>query len=204
LFCSKEGAAQVRLKIALFTDENGHNFTFISPNAWTEREKFKKELTAIVGINKAAAEAGARGPVTATPAPIAPLTSTPTRKTPTPSTSNAPTPRASGGGPQLPISRAASVASERRATTPVIIGIDPANDFKLRKKVLMGNTDLAALHKDLVISGQITEAEFWDGREVFHSLLSTCCLLGSYICNNSTCCWPNPRQKTNGRVNPGN
>ncbi|KAJ3567587.1 hypothetical protein NP233_g6270 [Leucocoprinus birnbaumii] len=137
LFCSKEGASQVRLKIALFTDENGHNFTFTSPNARNEREKFKNELTVIVGTNKAAAEAGVSG----------------TR-----------------GVPPLPLSRAESVASERRATTPVIAGIDPAKDFKLRKKVLMGNPDLATLHKDLVISGQITEAEFWDGRE--HLLLA--------------------------------
>lgn len=180
LFCSKEGAAQVRLKIALFTDETGHNFTFTSPNARIEREKFKKELTVIVGANKAAAEAGTRGPVTATPAPIVPLPATPAHKAPTPSVSNAPTPRPAGGAPSLPLSRAASVASERRASTPVIAGIDPANDFKLRKKVLMSNPDLAALHKDLVIGGQITEAEFWDGREVFHSSSSTRYLLGSY------------------------
>ncbi|KAF9454054.1 hypothetical protein P691DRAFT_771042 [Macrolepiota fuliginosa MF-IS2] len=169
LFCSKEGAAQVRLKIALFTDENGHNFTFISPNARVEREKFKTELTVIVGTNKAAAEAGTLAPVAATLTPAVPLTATPTHKTPTPTASNAPTPRI-GGVPPLPLSRAASVTSERRATTPVIAGIDPANDFKLRKKVLMGNPDLAALHKDLVIGGQITEAEFWDGRE--HLLLA--------------------------------
>jgi transcription initiation factor TFIIH subunit 1 len=204
LFCSKEGAAQVRLKIALFNDENGHNFTFISPNARAEREKFKSELTVIVGTNKAATEAGSKGPVTSTPVPIVPLTTTPARKTPTPTTSNAPTPRPSGGAPPIPLSRAASVASERRAATPVIAGIDHTNDFKLRKKVLVNNPDLAALHKDLVISGQITEAEFWDGREVFHLFFSTRYLLGSYVCNNSTCYWHKPRQKTSGRVNPVN
>jgi transcription initiation factor TFIIH subunit 1 len=172
LFCSKEGAPQVRLKIALFTDENGHNFTFVSSNARNERDKFKKELTQIVGTNKAIADAGARKPLVSTPAPIAALPSTPTHKLSTP-VSNASTPRPSGAVPTIPVSRAASVASERRASTPVIIGVDPVNDFKLRKKVLVGDPDLAALHKDLVIGGQITEAEFWDGREVtFHSLLS--------------------------------
>jgi transcription initiation factor TFIIH subunit 1 len=30
----------------------------------------------------------------------------------------------------------------------------------------MSNPDLGSLHRDLVMSGQITEAEFWDGREV--------------------------------------
>ena len=162
LFCSKEGAPQVRLKVALFTDENGHNFTFVSPNARNEREKFKKELTGIVSINKTAAEAGSRGLIASPPVPV---TATPTHKT---SNFNAPTPRVLGRIP-LPPSRAASVTSERRATTPVIVGVDPSNDFKLRKRVLMSNLDLATLHKDLVIGGQITEAEFWDGREVFHS-----------------------------------
>ena len=171
LFCSKEGAPQVRLKVALFTDENGHNFTFVSPNAHNEREKFKKELTGIVSINKTAAEAGSRGPP---PVPITPLTTTPTtHKT---SNLNAPTPHVLGRvahpHPPLPPSRAASVASEKRATTPTIVGVDHAKDFKLRKRVLMSNPDLAALHKDLVIGGQITEAEFWDGREVFLSNLT--------------------------------
>ncbi|KAL9711590.1 RNA polymerase II transcription factor B subunit 1 [Leucoagaricus gongylophorus] len=138
----KEGAPQVRLKVALFTDENGHNFTFVSPNARNEREKFKKELTGIVSINKTAAEAGSRGLIASPPVPI---TATPTHKT---SNFNAPTPRVLGRVP-LPPSRAASVASER---------------------VLMSNLDLATLHKDLVIGGQITEAEFWDGRE--HLLLA--------------------------------
>jgi transcription initiation factor TFIIH subunit 1 len=165
LFCSKEGAPQVRLKIALFTDENGHNFTFVSSNARNERDKFKKELTQIVGTNKAIADAGGRKPMVSMPAPVAALPSTPTHKLSTP-ISNASTPRPSGGVPTIPVSRAASVASEQRASTPTIIGSDPVNDFKLRKKVLVGDLDLAALHKDLVIGGQITEAEFWDGREV--------------------------------------
>ena len=62
-------------------------------------------------------------------------------------------------------SRATSVATERRET-PVIAGTDPASEFRLRKKVLMSNPELLTLHRDLVMTGQITEAEFWDGREV--------------------------------------
>jgi transcription initiation factor TFIIH subunit 1 len=30
----------------------------------------------------------------------------------------------------------------------------------------VSNPELGALHRDLVMSGQITEAEFWEGREV--------------------------------------
>lgn len=50
--------------------------------------------------------------------------------------------------------------------TPIIPGSDPTSDFRLRKKVLMSNPELGALHRGLVMSGQITEAEFWEGREV--------------------------------------
>ena len=43
---------------------------------------------------------------------------------------------------------------------------DPVNDFRIRKKVLVKTPELAALHRELVMSGQITETEFWEGREV--------------------------------------
>jgi hypothetical protein len=36
----------------------------------------------------------------------------------------------------------------------------------LAKKVLVKTPELTALHHELVVSGQITETEFWDGREV--------------------------------------
>jgi transcription initiation factor TFIIH subunit 1 len=152
LFCSKEGAAQVRLKLGLVGDDTGHNFTFTSPQpiAYTERENFKRELTNIISRNRSTIDLPSR-----------PSLSIATSIPP----SNAPTPR-----PLLSrasTSRAASVSSDGR--TPIIAGSDPASDFRLRKKVLMSNTELASLHRDLVISGQITETEFWEGREVcFH------------------------------------
>ncbi|KAG6842122.1 hypothetical protein C0991_001615 [Blastosporella zonata] len=137
LFCSKEGAAQVRLKLGLLHDDAGHNFTFTAPPpaAHNERERFKKELTAIISRNRAQDIT----PATSTPRPIAPLPTTTT-------------------------------ATVSRRSTPVIPGNDPANDFRLRKFVLVANPDLAQLHRDLVIGGQITEPEFWDGRE--HLLLA--------------------------------
>lgn len=154
LFCSKEGATQVRLKLGLVGDDTGHNFTFTSPQpvAYSEREKFKKELTNIISRNRSSLDIAPRPPVTA---------STPTST----HASNAPTPRPLAAPSRPSTSRAASVSSDQR-TTPVIPGNDPASDFRLRKKVLMSNPDLGSLHRDLVMSGQITEAEFWDGREV--------------------------------------
>ncbi|KAF8635215.1 hypothetical protein AX17_003991 [Amanita inopinata Kibby_2008] len=163
LFCSKEGAAQVRLKLGLKGDEAGHNFTFLSSQtvAYSEREKFKKELTTIISRNRSVSENAPRLPVTAnttaTPALFAPA-------------SNGTAPRLSTQPPsRASTSRAPSVVSDRMST-PVIPGNDHASDFRLRKKVFLTNPDLAALHKELVIGGQISEAEFWDGRE--HLLLA--------------------------------
>lgn len=151
LFCSKEGAAQVRLKLALVGDDAGHNFTFTSPPniAYIERETFKKELTTIIGRNRNLA-----------PRPPQLAVSIAT----TPAISNAPTPRSAVPPSRASTSRAPSVSSDGR--TPIIPGSDPTSDFRLRKKVLITNPELGALHRDLVMGGQITEAEFWEGREV--------------------------------------
>lgn len=161
LFCSKEGAAQVRLKVSLVGDDTGHNFTFTSsqPIAGNEREVFKQELTAIISRNRSALEHLLKpNALSITPSNSLPVSAV-TATTPT-----GVAPRSIA--PLRPsISRAASVASERRGT-PVISGSDPASDFRLRKKVLMSNPDLGSLHRDLVMTGQINEAEFWDGREV--------------------------------------
>lgn len=43
--------------------------------------------------------------------------------------------------------------------------IDPLQDWRLKKRVLQNHPDLRQLHKEMVIGGQISEGEFWDGRE---------------------------------------
>ncbi|KAF8520410.1 hypothetical protein BU17DRAFT_65427 [Hysterangium stoloniferum] len=143
LFCSKEGAAQVRLKLGVVGDDQGHNFTFIAPPpaAVEERETFKRELSSIISRNRAALE-NASGPSTA-PA----------------SFSTPPTPFAC---PPQPLSR----GSTPGARTP-LSAASPGNpeEFRLRKNVLLKTPELAALHLALVVGGQITESEFWEGRE---------------------------------------
>lgn len=157
LFSSKEGAAQVRLKIGLVGDDTGHNFTFTSPQpvALTEREAFKRELTTIIGRNRSIQDvATPQAPASASVIPSAVSLSRP-KLFPSSHPSS---------------SRAASVSSDARTPgTPIN---DPIHDFRLRKKVLVNNPELAALHRELVITGQITEAEFWDGREVMPFALS--------------------------------
>jgi len=142
----------VRLKLSLIGDDTGHNFTFTSPPAIAiaEREKFKQELTTIIARNKSTLGMLHKPVVTVaqTTTPVIAQTPRPTLTTSHPADS-----------------RATSVVSERRAT-PVIAGNDPASEFRLRKKVLLSDPELGALHRELVMTGQITEAEFWDGREV--------------------------------------
>jgi len=146
----------VRLKIGVENDNNGHNFTFTSPLALTERESFKAQLTTIISNNRAAREAGVlQSPQTSVP--LAPS-----------SAANGATQRAPAPTPSRPsTSRAESVSSTRG--TPVN---DPVHDFRIRKKVLVKTPELAALHRELVMSGQITETEFWEGREVHAQQMS--------------------------------
>ena len=142
----------MRLKIGLENDSNGHNFTFTSPppQALTERETFKAQLTTIISNNRAARESGV---------PPSPQTAVSAAAS---SANGAAAHRASAPTPSRPsTSRAESVSSTRG--TPVN---DPISDFRIRKKVLVKTPELAALHRELVVSGQITETEFWEGREV--------------------------------------
>lgn len=163
LFCSKEGAPQVRLKLGLVNDDAGHNFTFSSEPqtvALAERETFKSELTNVISRNRSGTSAAPPPPSVVLPkASVTASASLSPSKPSTPVT--VPASRAS-------VPRATSVASDGRA--PIIPGADAASDFRLRKKVLMSNPELLALHKDLVMTGQITESEFWEGRE--HLLLA--------------------------------
>lgn len=151
LFCSKEGAAQVRLKLGVVGDDQGHNFTFTAPppTATQDRETFKRELSSIISHNRAALDQ--------TPGPGI---STPFSGPPTPLHGVFPHP-----------SRALSRDSTPRSITPLGAPAGSPEDFRLRKQVLLKTPDLAALHLELVVGGQITEAEFWEGREVISLVL---------------------------------
>ncbi|PLW05146.1 hypothetical protein PCANC_27652 [Puccinia coronata f. sp. avenae] len=43
--------------------------------------------------------------------------------------------------------------------------VNPLEDWRLKKRVLQNRPELRQLHKEMVIGGQISEGEFWDGRE---------------------------------------
>lgn len=141
LFCSKDGAPQVRLKLGLIGDEVGHNFTFTAPLsvAYSERESFKSRLTSIISRNRSMQDSAS---------PVTPTSALTPASVPVPSL----------------------VVSSDCRTTPVTSGNDPHADYRLRVKVLLANPDLSALHRELVMTGQISEDDFWDGRE--HLLLT--------------------------------
>ncbi|KAI6045967.1 hypothetical protein EDC04DRAFT_2864884 [Pisolithus marmoratus] len=155
---SRKAQRRFALSSVLVGDDAGHNFTFSSEPqavAQAERETFKSELTNVISRNRSGTSTAPPPPAAVTPkAPVTTSASLASSKPNTPVTVAAS--RAS-------VSRATSVASDGRSS--IIPGADAASDFRLRKKVLMSNPELLTLHKDLVMTGQITESEFWEGRE---------------------------------------
>lgn len=152
LFCSKEGSAQVKLKLGLVGNDAGHTFMFTSPEANADREVFKRELTNIIGVNRSNAANVENGAISAK-AVVQPAQR---------AVANAAT-----------ASRANSVSSNDRMS---VAPSGPIDDFHIRKKVLMKSPELATLHRELVMSGQITENEFWEGREVRDSTRNELCI----------------------------
>ena len=117
-------------------------FVFTSVQAGADREVFKKELQNIMATNRS-------NPISTTENGTPQLKSQSLQRTAATATSS--------------VSRATSVSSnDRMSTAPS----GPIEDFHIRKKVLMRSPELATLHRELVMTGQITESEFWEGREV--------------------------------------
>ncbi|KZV74443.1 hypothetical protein PENSPDRAFT_732338 [Peniophora sp. CONT] len=172
LFSSKADAAQVKLKIVIRDLKDPYMFTFLAPRAQAEKEceALKTELTNVLAQNRhtAPVPVTAPAPATAAPAPTGPPV-TPMVAAPTPATAQVAsgplrTPAATPG-PRPAMSRAVSTSSEARGTPGPSGGDLSISDFRLRKKVMIKHPELGSLHKELVMSGQITETEFWEGRE---------------------------------------
>ena len=47
--------------------------------------------------------------------------------------------------------------------------VDAVKDWTVRSRLLKKNAELNALHTELVRTGQISDDEFWEGREVRES-----------------------------------
>lgn len=173
MFSSKAGVPKKRLRLHVADQPEPYQFSFTSPPAVAdaELEKFKSLLAAVVSANTA----GFVGLAPSTPR-------------------NAPT-KLLGGSPTPPLGPSTSSQPSRPSPTPYgrsssVVPLKGGQySFDVYQKVLTKNPELADLHHVLVQSGQITEQEFWEGREVsilymlilcvpivhqFDLLLSTC------------------------------
>ncbi|KAJ9475625.1 General transcription and DNA repair factor IIH subunit TFB1 [Pseudozyma hubeiensis] len=159
---SKPGAAQIALMLVL---ANGVQiaskpkvllvFNAAQQTALEDREKFKTELAAAVGRNRASIDGVATPGTPGSPAPItssALATRAATPETPAPATttgSTRPPSETASPAPAAPTSRS------RKAIPPA------KTDIELRISVIKSNPSLRALHKDIVISGAMSDSEFW-------------------------------------------
>ncbi|GAA6044378.1 hypothetical protein JCM8097_006565, partial [Rhodosporidiobolus ruineniae] len=165
LFASKPGGARTMLKVQFLPPTAGaddsHNFTFTSPtSALQDRDRFKDSLSAVVAQNRErdaqAAAGGASGGGAAAPqaaASSAPAPSVKGKERAVDSPAGGGTPQPASGA-NTPLPPAGSSSSSSQATA-----------FRLRKLVLQSDPSLLSLHRDLVLSGALTESEFWEGRE---------------------------------------
>lgn len=171
MLASKAGAAKVSLKL-LFKDEipaGGLHFTFTNPNT-AMREEDRKVVQDILIPFVAANRAGGAPPAAATPAPTTNVTDGPASGPSTPNVTGTPTSligkrklRDEDNNAPSPAGSAGSGAGSKRAREP--------ENKRLKIRVLKKNPHLGELFRALVShppegGPRITEAEFWQGREV--------------------------------------
>lgn len=140
MFSSKAGVPKKRLK--LLVSDQPYQFSFTSPPAVAdaELEKFKSLLAAVVSSN------------------------TSNSGTMTPSTPKSSLPKLPGSPPTPSVSQPSPIPYSRSSSAGPSKG--GRYSFEVYQKVLTKNPELADLHGALVESGQVTEHEFWEGREV--------------------------------------
>ncbi|KDE03673.1 hypothetical protein MVLG_05862 [Microbotryum lychnidis-dioicae p1A1 Lamole] len=165
LFASKEGASKVQLRVTLHplaalprhitlslldkADEAAYSFHFTAgASAISDREHFKKQLTHIIAHNRELEANAALAPVDG-------------------ATSSSSEPKGKGKEREVIDLTTNSTSPNRAGKTAAATAVNSsaAADFRLRKLVLQAHPNLMTLHRELVMSGQIAEAEFWEGRE---------------------------------------
>ncbi|GAA5975261.1 hypothetical protein JCM11641_005907, partial [Rhodosporidiobolus odoratus] len=156
LFASKPGGARTMLKLQFTPSttsipqslQDAHSFVFTSPTSHLQdRDRFKDHLSRTVAHNREreANKASTAAAAAATPstAPSASLDgNAQTLDAPAGSASPAPTTAA-------PTTNPSTSSSQDQQT------------YRLRKHLLRTTPSLLTLHRDLVLSGALTEAEFW-------------------------------------------
>jgi transcription initiation factor TFIIH subunit 1 len=168
MFASKADAKKTQLKLAFRDDipTGGLMFTFTSATKDDDRKAVQDALIPFVSANKAGGSGSASTPA-AGAGPSTPLVGTP----------GGPSPAAASPAPATPAQAGVGGAGmgakgKRKADgSPSTGSVDAAKaarpvNYKLRLRVLNKNPNLKMLHRELVLGKQITEEEFWEGREV--------------------------------------
>lgn len=164
MLASKAGKPKVSLKL-VFKDEipaGGLLFTFTATTKEDDRKAVQDILIPFVSVNKGVAA----------PTPVAASG---------PSTTNggeesgASTPLPGTPGALSAVQKGKRKAEDSPGPGPVLSEAAQAArkaEQKLKMKVLGKNANLKMLHRELVLGGQISEKEFWEGREVSLLLVS--------------------------------
>jgi transcription initiation factor TFIIH subunit 1 len=169
MFASRADAKRTQLKLAFRDDipSGGLMFTFTSPTKDDDRKAVQDALIPFVSANKAGRSGSASTPA-AGAGPSTPLVGTP--GVPSPAAASPATPGEAGVGG---VAGAGVVGKGKRKAdgSPSTGSVDAAKaarpvNYKLRLRVLNKNPNLKMLHRELVLGKQITEEEFWEGREV--------------------------------------
>lgn len=184
LFSSPPATGKYNLKITFYAPSiyvaTPPTFTFINPpTAPADATDFKNILASIAAKNKAtqsqspsAVPSGAVTPkplstASAAPSPLSVASSAKGKERAIPdAVVNA---VASSSNPVTSSTGEASPTPALGGTSAVARGPPEKNvltDWDLHKRVLVKNPQLASLHYELVQAGQLSDAEFWEGREV--------------------------------------
>lgn len=158
LSVSKAGAASTVMGLALAPDTPGAGgktkaMLYFTPdtkgdgNEVKQRDQIKDHLSPIVAENKDR-QAAQQTPAASSPVPA-----------PAPGTGPA---TASSVTATATSTRAAASPATAQSSTPSSKTKSRVTELDLRYRVLRANPQLASLHRDLVMSGELKDAEFWD------------------------------------------
>lgn len=163
MFASKATSAKVSLKVTFKDDipAGGLLFTFTSPDAAADRTSVQDTLIPYITTNRSgpALAPAANGEASGGGSPATPLPGTPVG---TPDLLNKGKRKAPPYDPSTPTSTPEAGPGGKR---PVM------QNGRIKQRVLKKNPNLKILYTELVLGKEITEEEFWDGREVRFTLL---------------------------------
>ncbi|PVG02486.1 hypothetical protein CPB86DRAFT_864878 [Serendipita vermifera] len=142
LYANKAGVKPPKLRVVAGGNEYNFVFTAPEPICFTNRDEFKEQVKALIRDGMTQPPAGGADTEVATP--------------------DVATPNTMDGDTPLP-----ALEEQSTAQTPMV---DPAKElaakmFRMRKKVLLQDPDLAGLHRSVVIKGKLSEDDFWASRQ---------------------------------------